>query len=268
MPTKSRNRRSPKRLPRRMKKKMRGGVHRRNSPKKPITRRKVADLTREIGQGHGGSLNTRIKEFVRPRWMDDVDRTLSQWKLYRARAGRPVPRFTGGNESCLLVHSRRRVALELVGMSNGWYRWSADFEKREKPATGMPPSWVETDQNWDADWLDFEKPALTLQGEMLRVRRDAQQDLLPGDWRLSVFQGTVSIQNGVSWIHLTERGFRCAHRVHILQPPSNIPQRIWEATYEVSHGRPLGGAPRSRALSALAPGPWSSLHDRDVSASE
>ena len=37
-------------------KKMRGGV----------TRRKVADLTREIGLGHGGSLNTRIKEFVRP----------------------------------------------------------------------------------------------------------------------------------------------------------------------------------------------------------
>ena len=36
---------------------MRGGVTR---------RRKVADITREIGLGHGGSLNTRIKEFVRP----------------------------------------------------------------------------------------------------------------------------------------------------------------------------------------------------------
>ena len=43
-------------------KKMRGGVTR----KKLLTRRKVADLTREIGLGHGGSLNTRIKEFVRP----------------------------------------------------------------------------------------------------------------------------------------------------------------------------------------------------------
>ena len=41
---------------------MRGGVTR----KKLLTRRKVADLTREIGLGHGGSLNTRIKEFVRP----------------------------------------------------------------------------------------------------------------------------------------------------------------------------------------------------------
>ena len=41
-------------------KKMRGGVTR-----KLLTRRKVADLTREIGLGHGGSLNTRIKEFVR-----------------------------------------------------------------------------------------------------------------------------------------------------------------------------------------------------------
>ena len=40
---------------------MRGGVTR-----KLLTRRKVADLTREIGLGHGGSLNTRIKEFVRP----------------------------------------------------------------------------------------------------------------------------------------------------------------------------------------------------------
>ena len=42
-------------------KKMRGGVTR-----KLLTRRKVSDLTREIGLGHGGSLNTRIKEFVRP----------------------------------------------------------------------------------------------------------------------------------------------------------------------------------------------------------
>ena len=40
---------------------MRGGVTR-----KLLTRRKVSDLTREIGLGHGGSLNTRIKEFVRP----------------------------------------------------------------------------------------------------------------------------------------------------------------------------------------------------------
>ena len=39
-----------------------GGVTR----KKLLTRRKVADLTREVGLGHGGSLNTRIKEFVRP----------------------------------------------------------------------------------------------------------------------------------------------------------------------------------------------------------
>ena len=41
--------------------KMRGGVTR-----KLLTRRKVADLTREIGLGHGGSINTRIKEDVRP----------------------------------------------------------------------------------------------------------------------------------------------------------------------------------------------------------
>ena len=47
---------------------MRGGVTR----KKLLTRRKVADLTREIGLGHGGSLNTRIKEFVRPALTDQI----------------------------------------------------------------------------------------------------------------------------------------------------------------------------------------------------
>ena len=63
MPRKSlRRRRSSKKAKRRPKsKKIRGGVTR-----KLLTRRKVADLTREIGLGHGGSLNTRIKEFVRP----------------------------------------------------------------------------------------------------------------------------------------------------------------------------------------------------------
>ena len=63
MPRKSlRRRRSSKKAKRRPKsKKIRGGVTR-----KLLTRRKVSDLTREIGLGHGGSLNTRIKEFVRP----------------------------------------------------------------------------------------------------------------------------------------------------------------------------------------------------------
>ena len=64
MPRKySRRRRSSKKRTKTNKKskKMRGGVTR-----KLLTRRKVADLTREIGLGHGGSLNTRIKEFVRP----------------------------------------------------------------------------------------------------------------------------------------------------------------------------------------------------------
>ena len=63
MPRKSlRRRRSSKKAKRRPKsKKIRGGVTR-----KLLTRRKVSDLTREIGLGHGGSLNTRIKEFVIP----------------------------------------------------------------------------------------------------------------------------------------------------------------------------------------------------------
>ena len=64
MPRKSSRRRrrrsskkSKKNTKRSKSKKIRGGVTR---------RRKVADLTREVGLGHGGSLNTRIKEFVRP----------------------------------------------------------------------------------------------------------------------------------------------------------------------------------------------------------
>ena len=63
MPRKSlRRRRSSKKAKRRPKsKKIRGGVTR-----KLLTRRKVSDLTHEIGLGQGGSLNTRIKEFVRP----------------------------------------------------------------------------------------------------------------------------------------------------------------------------------------------------------
>ena len=193
------------------------------------------------------------------RSMDDLERALSQWRLMRARAGRPVPRFTDGfDEACLLVHARRRVALELVGASNGWYRWSADFEKGERPATGTPPSWVETTQNWDADWPDFETPALTLEGEM---RRDAQHlaDLLPGNWRLSVCQGTVAIQNGGVWLQLTGRGFRCA-QCH------DTERGEYAARYEVSHGpvAVFGGAARSRALGALAPGPWPRSDDPET----
>ena len=51
------SKKSKKNTKRSKSKKIRGGVTR---------RRKVADLTSEIGLGHGGSLNTRIKEFVRP----------------------------------------------------------------------------------------------------------------------------------------------------------------------------------------------------------
>ena len=162
----------------------------------------------------------------------------------RARAGRPVPRFTDGfDEACLLVHARRRVALELVGASNGWYRWSADFEKGERPATGTPPSWVETTQNWDADWPDFEAPSLTLEGEM---RRDAQHlaDLLPGNWRLSVCQGTVAIQNGGVWLQLTERGFRCA-QCHDTEAASTR-----RATRSPTAPSPSSAARRGRARSA------------------
>ena len=39
-------------------KNIRGGVTRK--------RRKISNLTREIGLGHGGALNARIKGFVRP----------------------------------------------------------------------------------------------------------------------------------------------------------------------------------------------------------
>ena len=58
---------------------MRGGVTR----KKLLTRRKVADLTREIGLGHGGSLNTRIKEFVRPALIAAVAAAVQRYPTRR-----------------------------------------------------------------------------------------------------------------------------------------------------------------------------------------
>ena len=91
------------------------------------------------------------------------------------------------------------------------------------------------------------------------MRRDAQQlaDLLPGNWRLSVCQGTVAIQNGGVWLQLTFSGFRCA-QCH--------QGGEYAARYEVAHGpvAVFGGAARSRALSALAPGPWPRSDDPET----
>ena len=71
-------------------KKMRGGVTR----KKLLTRRKVADLTREIGLGHGGSLNTRIKEFVRPALTDaTIKRAVADYIQGGARKQRVVTKY-------------------------------------------------------------------------------------------------------------------------------------------------------------------------------
>ena len=69
---------------------MRGGVTR----KKLLTRRKVADLTREIGLGHGGSLNTRIKEFVRPALTDaTIKRAVADYIQGGARKQRVVTKY-------------------------------------------------------------------------------------------------------------------------------------------------------------------------------
>ena len=68
---------------------MRGGVTR-----KLLTRRKVADLTREIGLGHGGSLNTRIKEFVRPALADaTIKRAVTDYIQGGARKQRVVTKY-------------------------------------------------------------------------------------------------------------------------------------------------------------------------------
>ena len=65
--------------------KMRGGVTR---------RRKVADLTREVGLGHGGSLNTRIKEFVRPALTDaTIKRAVADYIQGGARKQRVVTKY-------------------------------------------------------------------------------------------------------------------------------------------------------------------------------
>ena len=75
---------------------MRGGVTR----KKLLTRRKVADLTREIGLGHGGSLNTRIKEFVRPMMTNQS--------------------FRGAVQDYLAGGTRKRRIIEKYGEISNW----------------------------------------------------------------------------------------------------------------------------------------------------
>ena len=92
MPRKSlrrRRRRSSKKSKKNTKrsksKKIRGGVTR---------RRKVADLTREVGLGHGGSLNTRIKEFVRPALTDaTIKRAVADYIQGGARKQRVVTKY-------------------------------------------------------------------------------------------------------------------------------------------------------------------------------
>ena len=76
-------------------KKMRGGVTR-----KLLTRRKVADLTREIGLGHGGYLNTRIKEFVRPMMTNQS--------------------FRGAVQDYLAGGTRKRRIIEKYGEISNW----------------------------------------------------------------------------------------------------------------------------------------------------
>ena len=70
-------------------KKIRGRVTR-----KLLTRRKVSDLTHEIGLGHGGSLNTRIKEFVRPALTDaTIKRAVADYIQGGARKQRVVTKY-------------------------------------------------------------------------------------------------------------------------------------------------------------------------------
>ena len=79
------SKKSKKNTKRSKSKKIRGGVTR---------RRKVADLTREVGLGHGGSLNTRIKEFVRPALTDaTIKRAVADYIQGGARKQRVVTKY-------------------------------------------------------------------------------------------------------------------------------------------------------------------------------
>ena len=108
---------------------MRGGVTR----KKLLTRRKVADLTREIGLGHGGSLNTRIKEFVRPALTNRSIRYAEQdgeGSGFVGQKGHMVmTHFYQKNvfESCLKISARLRAEILQIRVKTGHFGVKMDI---------------------------------------------------------------------------------------------------------------------------------------------
>lgn len=192
--------------------------------------------------------------------LDRLEAEVSAWRVLRVKrveiTYEVVPQFEGlsavaGGESALLYHARDAIALELVGASNGWFRWSKKGVDGATPFTGTPPTWMDTAQDWDAEWP---KHYAKLEPVARPIRAGEADGALPGNWRLSVAGGALSARNGNVWIHLTDRGFRTAQST-----PGSMGAKgsSYHARYEIAHG-PGGGAPAEAELPKDAPGPWAS----------
>lgn len=173
--------------------------------------------------------------------LDKLRSELDTWRVIRLKrkdGGQyvVVERFEGDGttgESALLCHAEGDVALELVGASNGWFRWSRAGIDGVTPFTGTPPTWMDRHQDWDADWHHHADGSEVLAEPL---RRGDISGVLPGNWALSVVDGGLSVRNGnvrpgrvplpfslvpwpvtpecppQVWIHLTEDGFRTAQK--------------------------------------------------------
>lgn len=198
-----------------------------------------------------------------------LSRAAAAWRVVRVRrrAGYDVvPGFASSpstlGESALLVHARDKVCLEVVGASNGWYRWSVDGVDGagRQPLTGTPPSWMDANQDWDADWRAHVASLEPLAASL--ATRAAAESALPGNWTLGVVGGTLAVRNGNVWIHLTDAGFRSAQSNSWAAPefPPFDPIGVatvatdFKAKYVVSH--PAASAPTSADADPRAAGPW------------
>jgi surface protein len=139
---------------------MRSGVTR----KKLLTRRKVADLTREIGLGHGGSLNTRIKEFVRPALTDQSIRGAVQDYL------------AGGARKQGIVHKYGEIR-----------NWDVSNVKNMYGMFGFTRSFNQPLNNWDVS-------NVTDMQEMFRYAESFNQPL--NNWNVSNVEDMEFMFNG------------------------------------------------------------------------
>ena len=113
--------------------------------------------------------------------LDRLEAEVSAWRVLRVKrveiTYEVVPQFEGlsavaGGESALLYHARDAIALELVGASNGWFRWSKKGVDGATPFTGTPPTGQE---KGDSSSLQHECSARARSGKNIHASRPLQE---------------------------------------------------------------------------------------------